>query len=157
MGPIGMLAVPGELLPEMAWGFPDHPDWANEAADASARGPDSTFFPQHPIECNAVSFADECSEAMSAEDCDCTKLHAVPYRLSDDPTVTPMLDAVDTPYKAVLGMSGDYLSYIVPEPDFHTGVSLFTDDGDHYEDTVSPSAVFGSRLQEAQAAIESRW
>ena len=48
-------------------------------------------------------------------------------------------------------MTSDYLSYPVPEPDFNR-VSLLTDDGDHYEDTVSPAHGFATRIQEAQLA-----
>jgi hypothetical protein len=42
--------------------------------------------------------------------------------------------------------------------DFNRSVSLLSDrDGDHYEDTVSPSWDFAPELQRAQAAISSRW
>ncbi len=157
LGPIGLVGVPGELLPELAWGFPDHPDWPVEQADPTARGPASTFFPQHDSDCDALDFEADCSETVGEVGaCDCLAVHAWPYELAPTPTA-PLLDAVDTEYKAVLGMLGDYLSYIVPEPDFNHAVSLFTDDGDHYEDTVSPSSVFATRVQEAQARIDARW
>ena len=51
----------------------------------------------------------------------------------------------------------NYLSYIIPEPDFNTAGTLLTDDGDHYEDTGSPSRVFATRLREAQATLDARW
>jgi hypothetical protein len=68
-----------------------------------------------------------------------------------------MLDLLDTEYRAVLGMTDNYLSYIVPEPDFNTAVSLLGEDGDHYEDTVSPSSHFGDAVQRAQMRIDERW
>ena len=50
IGPVGLVAVPGELLPELAWGLPeDDPAWRAEAVDPSARGTDdSRYFVQHP-------------------------------------------------------------------------------------------------------------
>ena len=58
---------------------------------------------------------------------------------------------------AMIGMADSYFSYVVPEPDMHHGVSLFTDDGDHYEDTVSASFVFGDRVLGAHEALSARW
>ena len=41
---------------------------------------------------------------------------------------------------------------------FNSAVSVFSDnDDDHYEDTVSPTGVFATRVQEAQARINARW
>ena len=54
-------------------------------------------------------------------------------------------------------MTDDYLSYIIPEPDFNTEVSLLTDDGDHYEDTVSPARGPATRIQEAQLELDAAW
>ena len=161
VGPVGFVAVPGELLPELAWGFPDDPQWDLEAADPTARGAESSrYFLQHPRACDPIDYAD-CSVTLSELDgCDCTRMHAVPYTLHDDPTVPPLLDLLDEPdirYRAVLGMTDNYLSYIIPEPDFNTAVSLLTDDGDHYEDTVSPAHNFATRLQEAHLAIDAAW
>jgi hypothetical protein len=68
-----------------------------------------------------------------------------------------LLSHLDTRYRAVVGMTDSYFSYIVPEPDFHRGVSLFTDDGDHYEDTVSATVVFGDRILEAHERLDERW
>ena len=66
-------------------------------------------------------------------------MHAWPYTLSHDPTQAPLLDSLGTEYRAVIGMADSYLSYIIPEPDFNSEVSLLSDrNGDHYEDTVSP-------------------
>ena len=55
-------------------------------------------------------------------------------------------------------MADNYLSYIIPAPDYNEGASYITgDDGDHYEDSVSPASNFATRLQEAQIAIDGRW
>lgn len=156
VGPVGFLAVPGELLPELAWGFPDDAAWELEAAQPTARGEGATYFPQHDADCNELDYA-ACTVEDEIGDCDCLAVHAWPYRLSDDPEVGPMFDAFDDEYTAVLSMADNYMSYIVPEPDFNTWVSLLSDDGDHYEDTVSPGLKFATRVQEAQAAIEARW
>lgn len=157
LGDLGLVAVPGELLPELAWGFPtDDPLWVSEAADPTARGAGARYFPQHDRDCDGVDYED-CRTTDDFGDCDCLSMHAVPYRLSDDASVPPLLDLVDTPHRAVIGMADNYLSYIVPEPDFNTHVSLLTDDGDHYEDTVSPTWEFASQLQAAQLRIAERW
>jgi hypothetical protein len=159
VGPVGFVAVPGELLPELAWGFPDDEQWDLEAADETQRGDGARYFVQHPRACDGVDY-DECALTDgSVGDCECLEMHAVPYTLSDDAGVPPLLDLVDTPYKAVLGMTDNYLSYIIPEPDFNVQVSLLSldGDGDHYEDTVSPSHVFASELQAAQLRIQERW
>ena len=155
VGPIGFVGVPGELLPELAWGFPGDNTWSTEQADWTARGDGSTYFPQHDADCNTVA-PDECLEEIEVGTCDCLSVHAVPYTLSAT-GAPPLLEALDTEYVATLGMLDNYLSYIVPGPDFHHGVSLFTDDGDHYEDTVSASRWFGPRVQEAQDRISERW
>ena len=86
-------------------------------------------------------------------------MHAVPYRISDG-THPPLLSRFgeDIRYRAVIGMANDYLSYIIPEPDFNQNVSLLGgEDGDHYEDTVSPASNFATRVLEAQQAIDDRW
>jgi hypothetical protein len=156
LGPIGFLAVPGELLPEMFWGFPDDPTWEAEATDNTARGPGATYFPQHPRACDDVDYT-ECRLTDAIGECDCLRYHAVPYRLSDA-DFQPMNTLLDSEYRAVIGMANDYLSYIIPEPDFNRDVSLFSgEDGDHYEDTVSPASNFGTRLLEAQDRIDARW
>lgn len=157
LGPVGLIAVPGELLPELAWGLPtDDARWAAEASDPLARGPGAAFFPQHDRDCDAVDYA-ECRLTDEVGECDCYAVHAVPYRLSDAEH-GPLLSALNTEYRAVVGMADDYLSYIIPEPDFNRNVSLLGfDDGDHYEDTVSPASNFATRLQEAQARIGERW
>ncbi|MCB9678666.1 MAG: hypothetical protein H6737_26425 [Alphaproteobacteria bacterium] len=157
IGPITFVAVPGELLPELAWGFPEEdPEWTAEVASTAPRGPGARYFPQHPRECDTVDYT-ECRLTDNVGACDCYKFHAVPYRLSDGDFV-PMLDTVDTEYKAVIGMANDYLSYIIPEPDFNRDVSLLGgEDGDHYEDTVSPASNFATRMLEAQDRILERW
>lgn len=156
IGPIGLVAVPGELLPELFWGMPVDADWSDEVDDPTARGDGATYFPQHDHDCDALEYA-ECTDEISVGDCDCLRAHAWPYVLNHDPAVPPMFDLLDTEYRAALSMTDDYLSYIVPEPDFNTAVSLLTDDGDHYEDTVSPGHTFATRVQEAQLRIDERW
>jgi hypothetical protein len=159
IGPLTWLAVPGEMLPELAWGFPeDDPRWGPEAAATTARGESrgAVFFPQHDLDCDETDYT-ACQAALAVGDCDCLVDHVAPYRISDDPTLSPILTPVDTEYRAVIGMADNYLSYIIPEPDFNHAVSLFTDDGDHYEDTVSPAHNFGTRVLEAQARIDARW
>ena len=156
VGPVGFVAVPGELLPELAWGFPDDAAWTLEAADTTARGAGATYFPQHRATCDGVSF-NECSERTFVDGCDCLQLHATPYLLSENGAAPPLLEHLDTEHRAVLGMADNYLSYIIPRPDFHRTVSLLWDsDGDHYEDTVSPSWDFAPAIQAAQARIEAR-
>jgi hypothetical protein len=156
LGQVGWLSVPGELLPELAWGLPtDDPQWVTESADPSARGPESTYFPQHDPDCDAVPYED-CRTTLAIGDCDCLHVHAVPYRLSDQDR-QPILDHLPTKYRAILGMTDSYFSYIIPEPDFNTAVSLFTDDGDHYEDTVSAACVFAERVLDAHDALDARW
>lgn len=154
IGPVGFVTAPGELLPEIAWGFPDEdPQWARESEDPALRGPDSRYFPQHDADCNTLSY-DDCRDETEVGDCDCLKVHVWPYVYSADPDMPPLLDLLDTEYRAVLGMTDNYMSYIIPEPDFNTAVSLLSDnDGDHYEDTVCPSAKFATGLQEAQAGM----
>lgn len=157
IGPVGLVTAPGELFPEIAWGLPeDDPRWVEEATDPEARGPQAPYFPQHDVNCNGIEWT-ECTATTAVGDCDCLDIHAWPYTLSHDPSVEPLLDLLDTEYRAVLGMLDNYGGYIVPEPDFNTHVSLLTDDGDHYEDTVSMSWLFGTRLQQAQLAIDARW
>ncbi|MEZ4241535.1 MAG: hypothetical protein R3F59_36380 [Myxococcota bacterium] len=157
VGPIGWLSVPGELLPELAWGLPeDDPRWVTEAADPLARGAGSAYFPQHDPDCAAITSYEDCRHELALGDCDCKSLHAWPYRLSEQPH-RPLLEAVDQPYHAMLGMADSYFSYVIPEPDFNDAVSLLTDDGDHYEDTVSAARVFADRVFEAHEALAARW
>jgi len=156
VGPVGFVAVPGELLPELAWGFPDDPEWQAEANDYLARGAGSKYFPQHPRSCDTVDY-DACRLTDQIGDCSCYDVHVAPYRLSDG-EYRPVLEGLDTEYKAVIGMANDYLSYIIPEPDFNRDVTLLgADDGDHYEDTVSPASNFATRWLAAQQQISERW
>lgn len=157
LGLVGLITAPGEILPELAWGFPEQdPRWVSEAADPTARGPGATYFPQHDPDCNDLSYED-CVFDEDNGDCDCLDVHAWPYRLSHDPTVPPLLSLLDTPYVAALSMVDSYLSYIIPEPDFNQLVSLLSDrDGDHYEDTVSPSHQFATVWQQAQLRLADR-
>lgn len=159
---LGFLTVPGELLPELAWGFPEEdPRWGPEASDPAQRGPASRYFPQHDADCTALASQEglsfeQCRTEIAIGACDCLRVHAWPYRLSEDPGKRPLLELLDTEHRAIIGMADSYFSYIVPEPDFHIGVSLFTDDGDHYEDTVSASTVFAERVLEAHQRMAAR-
>ena len=60
---------------------------------------------------------------------------------------------METPFKAVLSSADSYLSYVILEPDFHRKANQLTEDGDHYEDGVSPSWRFATRWQEAHLKI----
>ncbi len=160
VGPIGLVAVPGELLPELAWGFPtDDPQWVLEETDPTARGPGARYFIQHDHDCDTLDYSDCAVTDDAIGDCECLDVHAWPYTLNDDPSVPPLLDLLDSPYRAVFGATDNYMSYIIPEPDFNTEVSLLSldGDGDHYEDTVSPSPVFATEIQAAQLRIDERW
>jgi len=159
VGELGLVTVPGELLPELAWGFPtDDPRWLAEAADPSARGEGAVYFPQHPAECTTtLASYDDCVEELEVGDCDCRYVHAWPYTISHDPDTEPLLDGLGTEYTAIMGMTDSYYSYIIPEPDFNREVSLFTEAGDHYEDTVSAAHHFATLIQDAQARIADRW
>jgi hypothetical protein len=163
LGPIGFTAVPGELLPELAWGLPESdPRWTAEVGDPLARGAAAmaTYFPQHDPNCNDVGYS-VCQQALTVDDCNCRQIHVWPYTLSPDPSQKPLLmawdDTDEVRYRAVIGMADNYLSYIIPEPDFNVAVSLLEEDGDHYEDTVSPAHGFATRVQQAQARIDARW
>jgi len=157
LGPVGFVTAPGELFPELAWGLPeDDPVWVEGAADPAARGPDSRYFVQHDPDCNDVDWT-ECTTTDAIDDCDCLATHAWPYEIHVDPATPPLLDLLDTEYRAALGMLDNYGGYIVPQPDFNTYIWLMTDDGDHYEDTVSMSYLFGTKLAEAQLRIDDRW
>ncbi len=156
LGPISLISAPGELLPELAWGFPDDEAWETEAVDPSARGT-GTYFPQHDSDCDELEW-EQCVDTDAVDDCDCLDVHAWPYTLDSTGQAPPLLDLLDGEYVSVLGMTDNYFGYIIPQPDFNTDVSLLSDeDGDHYEDTVSLSPTFATRLQEAQLRIEERW
>jgi hypothetical protein len=158
VGPVGFASAPGELLPELAWGLPtDDPVWVAEAADPTKRGPDSRYFPQHQRACDTVTM-DECRDAAEVRGCDCLSLHEWPYTIGHGPESTPVLDDLDTKYKAAISMTSTYLSYVLPEPDVNHQVSLLSeDDGDHYEDTVTPAYDFGSIYQRTWRRLQERW
>jgi hypothetical protein len=158
IGPVTFLTGPGEIFPELGWGLPEEdPQWVLERDDPAERGLGSTYFPQHDQACNSVDF-DACMETDSLDGCNCLSIHRWPYTISHDPEVPPLLETVDTEYGAMLSMVDNYLSYVVPEPDFNTWVSLLRDDdGDHYEDTVSPSPLFSTRWQEAHLQLSQDW
>ncbi len=156
MGPISFATAPGEILPEVSWGLPSsEPTWDAESADPTARGDGSLYFPQHDHDCDAVEYT-ACQEAFTVNDCDCLAVHVWPYAIAHDPALPPMLDGFDTEFRIALSMTDSYLSYVVPEPDFNHKVSLFTDDGDHYEDTVAPWWLFATRVLEAHDRMRGR-
>lgn len=156
IGPLGFVAVPGELLPELAQGLPtDDPLWQTESADPSARGPGSRYFPQHQAACDTTDWA-TCQTRTSLDGCDCLSLHASPYTLSHDPEMLTLFELLGTEHTMVIGMNDHYLSYIVPEPDFHRTVSYLGDVGDHYEDSVSPTSRLAPILQDAQVRMAER-
>ncbi|MBI4701538.1 MAG: hypothetical protein HY744_10320 [Deltaproteobacteria bacterium] len=161
LGPLGLVTAPAEILPELVHGFPDSdPRWHKESSQLAARGSaaGSAFFPQHDPKCNEQKSFEPCRHTDKEGECDCLSLHAFPYALSFDASVPPVLDLLGTEYRAALSMVDSYMSYMIPEPDFNLSVSLLSEhDGDHYEDTVSPSYLFATRWQEAQRKIAERW
>ena len=161
IGELGLLTAPGEVLPELAWGFPaSDPAWDAEETENASRGEGATYFPQHDADCDDVPYED-CVAALAIGACDCLAVHAVPYRLSDDPEVRPLLDYSQTRYRAMLSMTDAYYSYMIPSPDVNRRVDLFigqfSGDGDHYEDTVTISWDFATVVQEAHARLDARW
>ena len=161
LGPASFSTAPGELLPEVFWGLPsDDPRWESESTDPSKRGSsggrDSVFFPQHPPGCDSVTYAD-CKKQIEVDGCDCTKFHDVPYRFHPDPAVVPMVELLEGEYRFLIGNVDDHLGYIVPENDFNTRVSMLTDEpeGDHYEETVSASYRFATKLAALHALLSS--
>lgn len=161
LGTLGLVTAPGELLPELAWGLPEGDAvWDAEATSREARGPDAIYFPQHDEDCDTVDEAVCLSQNADLGDCRCVTLHTTPYRLSDRPGDTPLLSRFgpEVTYRAAMSSTSTYISYIIPQPDFHTDVNqLFGDQGDHYEETVSPAFDFAERLFDAQARIDERW
>ena len=112
---------------------------------------------ERPRACDGVDYA-QCATVEMVGECDCLDMHAAPYVLSYEPSVPPLLELLDTRYRAMLSMVDSYFSYVVPEPDFNHSVSLLEGrDGDHYEETVSASSKFATRLQEAQLRLDDRW
>ncbi len=159
LGPATIATAPGEVLPELFWGLPtDDPRWDAESKDPKQRGSvdgrDSAYFPQHPPACDATTFA-ECSNEIDLGDCNCRKLHDWPYRIAMDPAAIPIKDLMDTKYRLLIGNAGDHLGYIIPDSDFHTLVSFFSEfsDADHYEETVSASITFAVKLLAAQISL----
>lgn len=161
VGPVTFATAPGELVPELAWGLPtDDPQWVAEAADPTARGPGAKFFPQHDRDCDTVTF-DQCRDVRDpfmVGECDCLSLQAWPYVISSRADQRPVMDAVQTPYKAAMSMTSTYLSYILPEPSVNHQVSLLgSRDGDHYEDTVTVAWDFGTVYLDTWARLNARW
>ncbi|MCB9663446.1 MAG: hypothetical protein H6732_05020 [Alphaproteobacteria bacterium] len=158
VGPVGFATAPGELLPELAWGLPtDDPAWVAEADDPGARGPTSTYFPQHDPACDTVGF-EACRDTTGKKSgCDCLAIHAWPYTIAEDPTYGPVLADLDTKYRAAMSMTSTYLSYVVPKTDTNRAVWLLTDDGDHYEDTVTPAWDFGEIYLKTWKELQADW
>ncbi len=157
IGPVGIASAPGELVPELSWGLPQgDPVWDVEAADPTARGPGSTYFPQHDHDCDTLGWA-ACRDVMEVGDCDCLSVQAWPYTVGDDPLDRPVLTDLDDEFKAAMSMTSTYLSYILPATTTNTAVSLLTDDGDHYEDTVTPAHDFGRIYLRTWRRLNDRW
>lgn len=158
IGPFEMGTAPGEVLPELVWGLPTgEPGWDEEAADASKRGANGKWFPQHDPDCDDVPWS-QCRSAFSVGDCDCLRYHAEPYEiLEGGAAYTPITADLRGEYKAVTSMTSTYLSYIVPSPDVNTSVSLLSEDGDHYEDSVTVSYDLADRYLETWATLRERW
>ncbi len=148
LGPSVLGSAPGELMPELFYGVPDEP----AMQDASLRPTDKRWV-QASDACATTDYAD-CVDTYQVGDCDCLYHHATPYRISDDGTgsIESMLPGT---YKVPLGITNAYCGYIVPEPDFNTYVSVFTDNGDHYEETNSCSKDFATIIQDAWMTLES--
>lgn len=159
MGPVELLTAPGEILPEVVWGLPEaHPAWSAERDDPSTRDATATFFVQHDAACDTLMSYEECQDVLRVGECDCLRVHAFPYRISDDPSVPPLLDLSDAPFRAAMSMVDDYFSYVIPYPDMNRQVSLLSDDdGDHFEDTVTISHQFAPRWQDAQLRLHTRF
>lgn len=157
LGPAQFITAPGELFPEYFWGLPEDSRFRGEAEAASLRGweRDAAYFPQHDADCDEVPFELCRTRTSPAGDCDCLDMHAVPYQV-EQPEGLPMVDLLDGEYRFAVSMGGNYIGYIVPHPDFNSAVSLLTDDGDHYEDTVCASGRHGEILLAAQRSIVPR-
>jgi hypothetical protein len=158
MGPVEFLTAPGEITPEVAWGMPmDDPQFVLESENNAERGPESKYFTQHLPGCDGFSFED-CSTKKFIDTCDCLTLHATPYILSHDETVTPFMEPVDARYKLAISMTDSYFSYILPGPDVHHAVTVLDEgQGDHFEDTVTFSSHFADKVIKAHQAIDARW
>lgn len=143
LGPNTLATMPGELTPELFYGVP------KEAAmtDASLRATDRRWVQWDP-DCNDVDYADCKDQATPVGDCDCLQDHVTPYRISDNDSL-PIRDMLPGTYKQPIGLTNAYCGYIVPFPDFNTGVSVLTEDGDHYEETNSCSKDFGTIVLDA--------
>ena len=157
MGPAQFITAPGELFPEFFWGLPDDSRFLGESQSPSLRGAerDAAFFPQHDVDCDEVPFEICADRTGPAAECDCLSMHAVPYAVEVEDGFEPMVDLLDRPFRFAVSASGNYMGYIVPRPDFNTAVSLLTDDGDHYEDTVSASPLHGDLLLAAQRSLSN--
>ena len=160
LGPLAVITAPGELLPEVFHGLPDDPIWRIESENPAHRGSadlrDSKYFPQPPAGCDDVAFED-CRDAYEVDDCDCLRMHDVPYLNSPDPAALPPLVTLlstEATYRIATSATGNYMSYIIPENDFNTKVSLLSGpDGDHFEDTVSGSSTAATALVRAQLEL----
>ncbi len=143
LGPVTLATFPGELVPELFWGVPDEP----AMADASLRHGDPRWHEQDP-DCDDIPF-EQCRDTNEVGDCDCLSIHALPYRISDDPDLLPIRDLLPGQYVAPVGIVNGYCGYIVPGPDFNRWVSPLTDLGDHYEESNSCTSDFAPLVQEA--------
>ncbi len=147
LGPNTLATAPGELFPELFYGVPDEPAMASTTDRAADRR-----WVQWDPDCADVDDATCLASAGSVGDCDCLQYHTAPYRISDTQP-TPIADLLPGTYKQPIGIVNGYCGYIVPEPDFNTETSVFTDDGDHYEETNSCTVGFGELVLDAFAKL----
>lgn len=144
LGPNTLATAPGELFPELFYGVPD------EAAmtDATARAGDRRWV-QWDADCAAVPWSECQDETDEVDGCDCLHDHATPYEIGE----VPIMDMLPGTYKQPIGITNAYCGYIVPTPDYNAGVSVLTDDGDHYEETNSCSKDFAGLVQGALLSL----
>jgi hypothetical protein len=142
LGPVTFGSIPGELMPELFWGVPDEP----AMADARLRAGDRRWVQADP-DCADVPYED-CRDRAAVNDCDCVQHHAVPYVPREDGGAA-IADLLPGTFKAPIGIANGYCGYVVPDPDFSTYVSVFTENGDHYEETNSCSRSLAPILFEA--------
>ncbi len=160
LGPITFGSVPGEVFPELFWGVPDE-----EAMVDPTKRPTDRRWKRHDPDCDTVDYED-CRDTarLPVDDCDgeggvcdgvceCLEVHAVPYRVSDDPEILPIRDMLPGTYRAPMGITNGYCGYIVPDPDFNTYASALTEEGDHYEETNSCSREFTTAVQKGFVSL----
>ena len=118
------------------------------------RGKKSKYFPQHDSNCNGIEFK-ECQDKVKADwegkSCNCTKIHDNHYKITTDSSLKPVSEYLKAAkFHSIIGAGNDYASYIVPDNDVNSRVSIPEENvGDHYEEAISPSRDFGSTFLKA--------